>query len=274
MSCIHTLATGDWRKNPDKLEEFNSSFKNSKVGILSTEDETIYEARGVLNQVFYDVGGNYLKSAYNWLASFVSEPTTTFRVTNVATGRGSSQYSTYDVVVDYLTGNVLELKLIHNSHSTGFPKEGKPKFDDMRAALSEHASFNPEYVIVWGAAYYVADDSIKFKDKGLFTASEMYRLPMGSRFIDKLPFMDLFPKTPTLALRNLSTINGNFKPGWGLGLIFPTGFRHDVYGDLGSGKWNLVKTKTGEVLSTCETSVDDPAGSALRVNECIGKFYS
>lgn len=274
MKYILHKATGDWRSNPEKLNKFNSVFKYSEVGILSTEDETIYEARGVLNEVFYDVKGHFLKRTFNWLSFFVHEPITTFIVTNVATGRGSSQYSTYEVIVDYLTGNVLRLNMLHQSHSSGFPKKEQPKFDDMRAALSEHVPFNPDYVIVWSAAYYVANYSTKFKDKGLFTASEMSNLPKSESFTDKLPFLDLFPKTPTLALRNISTINGNFKPGWGSGLIFPKEYRHDVYGDLGSGKWNLVKTLTGEVITSSETSIDDPDGSALRVNECLEKFFS
>lgn len=262
---IVTKGTGDWRTNPEQLEIFNRHF-NGKVQILSSDQETDLEARSVIAAVMLGVIGSLPTRMWYWFMSFVTSPTIEFIVTTIGSGRGSSQYSTWRVTVSYLTGKVESAEMIHKSKSSGFPKSGEPNFDDMRASLSEHVGLKPDFVLMWGAAYYVANSS-KFPDKGDFGPEMMNTLPTGQAFQEELPFLDLFSQTPVLALRNLKTASGDFKPGWGSGLEIPDGFLPEVYGDLGSGKYNLVELSTGKVLATCEVSVDDPIGSANRVNQ-------
>jgi hypothetical protein len=264
-SMIVTKGTGDWRANPKQLEIFNEHF-NGEVQILMSPEETEFEARSVIAAVMLGVTGSLPMRMWNWFMSFVTNPTTEFIVTAIGSGRGSSQYSTWRVTVSYLTGKVESAEMIHKSKSSGFPKSGEPNFDDMRASLSEHVGLKPDFVLMWGAAYYVANSS-KFSDKGDFGPEMMNTLPTGQAFQKELPFLDLFNQTPVLALRNLKTASGDFKPGWGSGLEIPDGFFPEVYGDLGSGKYNLVEISNGKVLATCDVSVDDPVGSAQRVNQ-------
>ena len=131
----------------------------------------------------------------------------------------------------------------------------------------------PNFILIWGSAYYVCDDSIKFQDQGDFNDTIMNQLPLGSTFVDNLPFMDLFPNTPCLALRYLKTPTGIFKPSWGSGLVFPDGVGTSKYGDLGSGQWKLVDTKNGTILTSCDVSVKDPKQSAQNVMETYVKFF-
>jgi hypothetical protein len=281
MSTLNK-ATGAWRKNTSALEKFNQvilhshGFSNtiSPFTILPQKEEDEYEARGVIEATMPVVSAPFMIRCINWVKSWCLNPITTFTVTCMGSGRGSCQFSTWLVKVDYCTGRVLKMILIHTTGTdTGFPKSGEPKFDDMRAELSEHVCYNPDFFLLWGSAYYVAPKSLKFEDEGRFHSESMNNLPNGGQFSGVLPFMDLFLDTPTLALRTLNTPTGEFKPGWGAGLEFPHGYTTEVYGNLGSGAFNLVDAKTGKALVTCEVSSDTPEESAKMVCEKLENYY-
>jgi len=268
---IHSLATGDWRNNPKAVEALNKESKHS-FEVLSQSKETFLEAISVIGVVLENASTTPMTRVINWFVSWFYEPTTTFRITCIGSGRGSCQFSTWSVDVDYLTGKVLTSKMLHSTKSSGFPKNRDADFGAMTTALEEHVEFNPDYVLLWGAAYYIASPKFKFEDNGVFKQEVMNTLPMGSCFSKELPFMDKFSNTPSLALRNLSTSTGDFKPGWGSGLEFPDGKRTDVYGDLGSGKFNLVETSSGKVLDTCQVSIEDPKKAAIEVSAILDKY--
>ena len=167
-----TFATGDWCINLTAFETFKNNFK-FPINLLPQKDETRFEARGVINTVMNGVQGTIMTRTCNWFMSWFCNPITIFTVLCVGSGRGSSQYSTWTVTVDYLTGRVQDAVIIHSSNASGFPKEGAPNFSSMRTYILQHVGLNPDYVLVWGSAYYVANKNYRFPDGGRFSPSIM-----------------------------------------------------------------------------------------------------
>jgi hypothetical protein len=264
-------ATGNWLKN-NTLEQFKFIFATLMplhvVSALDSENESNFESTGVINSLMHGARGGLLSRIINWFQSWYSYPTTTFTVFTMRSGRGTNDYRTYTVEVDYLSGNVVNIKNEHYTNTSGFPKEGEPNYNQMLTAANEHVHLNPDFVFVWGSAYYLANDS-KFSDGGEFQTSSLENLPTANSFTQELPFLSGFSHTPTMVLRNLKLSSGNFKPGWGTGLVFPENVRKNVYGDLGSAEFKLIKTSTGEKLTCCDVDVNKMEESAISIQSIL-----
>jgi hypothetical protein len=226
--------------------------------ILSQEHESQYEAESVL-QILPSI--------------IISAAGKALTVTCIGTGRGSSQYSTWcvDVATNART-------MLHYSSAAGFPKKGMPDYAAMAVQLGLHAASLPQYVVVWGAAYYIADDLCKVPDGAQLTVANLF----SNNSVDaktlqtSLPFMAAFANVSnpqTITIRNVSVAIPDFekrKPGFGGGL----GGTGKVYGDLGTGKFALANKQTGVQLMQCPVDVDKPEESAAKVKTLINAYMS
>jgi hypothetical protein len=99
--------------------------------------------------------------------------------------------------------------MLHYSSAAGFPKKGVPDYAAMIDALAVHASHSPAYVLIWGAAYYVADAAHKVPDQAQLSRGNS----ASNNFVDaktlqtSLPFMAAFANVSnpqTITIRNVS----------------------------------------------------------------------
>lgn len=228
---IRILATGKWRDNETHIP-FLESMINSKITILSQEDEGKYQAQ-CAHSLMCQQGLLPIQKNKGDDDLFLY----------VGSGRGSTQFTLLN-----LEGELVKAINI----PTGYPKDGEPDIDILQAyseqMVRDYGEKRVKFILAFGSIFHV------LREKNSPVVPDNTDLPIAiatttNDFSDLGYFTDLYIDTPMLVVRNFVMKDGTERK-----ISFATGDKPMI--DLGTGSANLVDPKTGRQIESVELPSD------------------